>query len=119
MTQKYVKKQKSKKSKKQKSKISKKQKSKKRTRQTYKKMRGGIDFSHIKISAKSALHIATNTAFCFLNQLVQPTTSYRNTDGNSVKDTYDTFETTKYSFGSYNTMIRSLNAFIEQNKEIL
>ena len=121
MTQKYVKIQKSKKSKKQKSKKSKKskkQKSKKSTRQTYKKMRGGIDLSHIKISAKPALHIATNTAFCFLNQLVQPTTSYRNADGNSVKDAYDTFETTKYSFGSYDTMISSLNAFIEENKEI-
>ena len=38
-------------------------KSIKSTRQTYKKMRGGIDLSHIKISAKPALHIATNTEY--------------------------------------------------------
>ena len=68
-------------------------------------MRGGVDFSNIKISAKPALNIATKTTSCFLNQLFQP----------STQDNYDTFEITKYGFGSYENMIESLEVFIKNN----
>lgn len=83
-------------------------------RKTY-KMRGGVDFSTIKISAKPALNIATKTTSCFLNQLFQPSTQYKNASDVLIKDNYDTFEITKYGFGSYENMIASLEVFIKKN----
>ena len=85
-------------------------------RKTY-KMRGGVDFSTIKISAKPALNIATKTTSCFLNQLFQPSTQYKNASDVLIKDNYDTFEITKYGFGSYENMIASLEVFIKKNIE--
>jgi len=59
--------------------------------------RGGIDIKEIKISAGPALNIASNTISAFLKSIFES------------PDDYDNERLSKYNFGTYDNMIKSLS----------